>query len=80
MIIQVIWNQTFAIDSNYVPSPAAFTVPVARNNYNEVFLGQIEILSYRSKINMYVIGPNSTSTTSGNTSISLDYIKLVPAF
>ena len=75
-----IWNQTFAIDSNYVPSPAAFTVPVARNNYNEVFLGQIEILSYRSKINMYVIGPNSTSTTSGNTSISLDYIKLVPAF
>lgn len=76
-----LWAQRLAIDSSNNPSmPATFTQTIAYQNYAEVALGQFTINNYRSSFNMFVLGPTTSSTTSGINSISLDYIKLVPAF
>ena len=73
-----LWLQRLAIGSSQDT-----TLPVQSityKNYNEVPLGEFEITSYRYKLNLYVVGPSGSSTTGGNNSISLDYIKLTPAF
>ncbi len=73
-----LWTQRLAIGNlQDTTLPAQI---VAYKNYNEVALGKFEVLSYRSKFSLYVIGPSGSSTTGGNNSISLDYIKLTPAF
>ena len=72
------WNQRLGIDStNSTTNLPAVTVTY--QNYNEVFLGQFTINNYRS-MNLFVIGPNVASTNATLNVISLDYIKLVPAF
>lgn len=76
-----LWAQRFAIDSSSNPTMAAtFTQTIAYQNYSEVPLGQITINNYRNTFNMYVLGPTTSSTVSGINSISLDYIRLTPAF
>lgn len=73
-----LWSQRLAIDSttNTTNLPA---VTMTYQNYGEVSLGQLNITNYRN-VNLYVMGPTTSSTTGGNNSIVLDYIKLVPAF
>jgi hypothetical protein len=73
-----LWSQRLAIDStnNTANLPA---VTVAYQNYAEVSLGQITVTNYRN-LNLFVMGPTSASSSGGVNSISLDYIKLVPAF
>ena len=76
-----LWAQRFAIDcSNNPTMPTTFTQTIAYKNNNEVPLGQITINNYRNTFNMYVLGPTTSSTVSGINSISLDYIRLTPAF
>jgi len=76
-----LWAQRLAIDSSSNPSMGAtFTQTVAFRNYNEVALGQFTIANYRRTFDMFVIGPTTSSTVSGINSITLDYIKLTPAF
>ena len=76
-----LWAQRLVVDStSNLSMPATFTQTVAYKNYSEIALGQFNILTYRSTFNMYVIGPTSSSTVSGINSITLDYIKLTPAF
>ena len=76
-----LWAQRLAIDSSSNPSmPATFTQTIAYKNYSEVPLGQFTINNYRSSFDMFVIGPNVSSTSGGSGSITLDYIKLIPAF
>lgn len=73
-----LWLQRLAIGSlqdTTLPSQR-----IVNNNYSEVQLGQFELTSYRNRLNLFVIGPSGSSTTGGNNSISLDYIKLTPAF
>ncbi len=74
-----LWQQRLAIDSSTNATVFPY-ITVAYKNYSEVPLGQFTINNYRSAFNMYVVGPSTSSTTGGNNSISLDYIKLVPAF
>jgi uncharacterized surface protein with fasciclin (FAS1) repeats len=73
-----LWSQRLAIDSttNTANLPA---VTVAYLNYAEVPLGQITVTNYRN-LNLFVMGPTTASSSGGVNSISLDYIKLVPAF
>lgn len=76
-----LWAQRLAIDSSNNPSmPATFTKTIAFRDYSEVPLGQFTIANYRRTFDMFVIGPTTSSTVSGINSISLDYIKLTPAF
>ncbi|MEI6949731.1 fasciclin domain-containing protein [Paraflavisolibacter sp. H34] len=72
-----LYTQRLAVDSATHPTP--FSKQIQYQNYGEELLGKITLNNYRT-VPLYVVGPNSTSTTSGNTSITLDYIKLVPAF
>jgi hypothetical protein len=74
-----LWNQRLAIDSINSATTNLPFVTVAYKNYNEVSLGQITITNYRN-LNLFVMGPTTASTSGGVNSISLDYIKLVPAF
>lgn len=74
-----LWQQRLAIDSsNNVTTFPYRTVPY--RDYSEISLGQFTINNYRNAFNMFVVGPNVTSTSGGSGSITLDYIKLVPAF
>lgn len=73
-----LWQQRLGVDTTGVPANLPY-VTVAYQNYAEVSLGQINITNFRT-LNLYVIGPTSASSTGGNNSISLDYIKLTPAF
>lgn len=76
-----LWAQRLAIDSSSNPSmPATFTKTIAFRDYSEVALGQFNIATYRRAFDLFVIGPTTSSTVSGINSITLDYIKLVPAF
>lgn len=76
-----LWAQRLAIDSSSNPSmPATFTKTIAFRDYSEVSLGQFNIANFRRTFDMFVIGPSTSSTVSGINSISLDYIKLTPAF
>lgn len=76
-----LWAQRLAIDSSNNPSmPATFTKTIAFKDYSEVPLGQFTIANFRRTFDMFVIGPTTSSTVSGINSISLDYIKLTPAF
>jgi hypothetical protein len=73
-----LWNQRLGVDS--VNNVANFPfVTVQYLNYNEVSLGQLNILNYR-KADLYVLGPTTASTGGNVDVIVLDYIKLVPAF
>jgi uncharacterized surface protein with fasciclin (FAS1) repeats len=73
-----LWTQRLAVDSttNTANLPA---VTVAYRNFNEVPLGQITIANYRN-LYLYVMNPAAASTSNATNLISLDYIKLVPAF
>ena len=73
-----LWTQRLAVDSTTTTGNFAY-VTVAYKNYTEVSLGQITIPRFKN-INLYVVGANTSSSSGGGTSISLDYIKLVPAF
>lgn len=76
-----LWAQRLAIDSSNNPSmPATFTKTIAFRDYSEVPLGQFNIATYRRTFDMFVLGPTTSSTVSGINSITLDYIKLIPAF
>jgi len=76
-----LWAQRLAIDSSSNPSmPTSFTKTIAYKDYSLVPLGQINLTNYRKNFDMFVIGPTTSSTVSGINSISLDYIKLTPAF
>jgi uncharacterized surface protein with fasciclin (FAS1) repeats len=76
-----LWAQRLAIDSSNNPSmPASFTKTIAFRDYSEVPLGQFNIASFRNTFSLFVLGPTTSSTASGINSITLDYIKLVPAF
>ncbi len=71
------WSQRLAIDSIL---PVTFPyVPVQYNNYSEVKLGTFTINNFRN-VNLFVVGPAASSTINNVDVISLDYIKLVPAF
>jgi len=59
-------------------SPAANTfpyTPVILNNYTEVYLGTYTVGKYGYN-SMFLVGANSTTT--GQNSLTMDYIKLVP--
>lgn len=73
-----LWQQRLGVDTTGVLTSLPY-VTVAYQNYAEVPLGQININNFRT-LNLYVIGPTTASSTGGNNSISLDYIKLTPAF
>jgi uncharacterized surface protein with fasciclin (FAS1) repeats len=73
-----LWNQRLGIDSTNNTTNLPY-VAVAYKNYNEVLLGQITINNYRD-LNLFVIGPSTASSNATLNVISLDYIKLVPAF
>ncbi len=73
-----LWTQRLAVDSTTTTGNFAY-VTVANQNYAEVSLGQITIPRYKN-VNLYVVGANTSSSSGGSVSISLDYIKLVPAF
>jgi len=71
-----LWQQKLCMDSSN--NAASFPyVTVAYRAYGEISLGQWTLANYR-KTYLYVVGPSSSSTTGGNNSISLDYIKLTP--
>ncbi|MES2329315.1 MAG: fasciclin domain-containing protein [Bacteroidota bacterium] len=74
-----LWQQRLAIDSTNGSATNLAFVTVAYKNYSEVSLGQITITNFRN-LNLFVMGPTTASTSGGVNSISLDYIKLVPAF
>jgi uncharacterized surface protein with fasciclin (FAS1) repeats len=71
-----LWQQRLAVDNI---TSVLSTLTVQYQNYNEVSLGQFTISNFRN-LNLYVLGPTSASSSGGSNSISLDYIKLVPAF
>jgi uncharacterized surface protein with fasciclin (FAS1) repeats len=71
-----LWQQRLGIDNTTTTLPA---VTVQYQNYNEVSLGQFTVTGLRN-LNLFVIGPTTAATSGGTNSISLDYIKLVPAF
>jgi uncharacterized surface protein with fasciclin (FAS1) repeats len=73
-----LWSQRLGIDSttNTTNLPA---VSIAYQNYSEVLLGQISLTNFRN-LNLYLIGPTTASTSTTVNVMSLDYIKLVPAF
>ena len=73
-----LWNQRLGVDSVNNATNLPF-VTVQYQNYNEVPLGQLNILNYR-KADLYVIGPTTASTGGNVDAIVLDYIKLVAAF
>ena len=73
-----LWNQKLTIDSASNPTVLPY-VTVQYENYNEVSLGQFTINNYRN-LNLFVVGPTTSSTAGGVDAITLDYIKLVPAF
>jgi len=74
---QRLGNGYFRNDTAFVSNFAA--VSVAYNNFNEVYMGQFTFTSYGSQY-FFVTGP-SVATTTGNTdAITLDYIRLEPAF
>ncbi len=74
-----LWQQRLAIDSSNSAATNLPFVTVAYQNYNEVSLGQLNITNYRN-VNLFVMGPTTASSSGGNNSIVVDYIKLVPAF
>ncbi len=73
-----LWQQRLGIGDPTTTTNLPY-VTVAYQNYNEVSLGQFNLTSFRN-LDLYVVGPNTASSTGGTNSISLDYIKLVPAF
>lgn len=72
-----LWQQRLAIDSfsNTANFPYG-TIPYLR--YAEQPLGQWTASQYRGALPLYVVGPTTASSTGGNNSITLDYIKLTP--
>lgn len=74
-----LWAQRLAMDSTNNVAVLPW-VTVAYQNYNEVSLGQFTVTNYRPSANFYVIGPTVATTSGGTDAITLDYIKLVPAF
>jgi uncharacterized surface protein with fasciclin (FAS1) repeats len=73
-----LWTQRLGVDS--VTTAGNFPyITVANQNYNEVSLGQFTVPRYKD-LNLFLIGANSSSSSGGGVSVSLDYIKLVPAF
>ena len=75
-----LWAQRLAIGNLSDSTVMAMADTIAYKNYNEVPLGQFQLGSYRKNLSLYVIGPSGSSTTGGKNSITLDYIKLTPAF
>ena len=71
-----LWQQRLGIDNTTTTLPA---VTVAYQNYSEVSLGQFTIANFKN-VDLFVLGPTGASSTGGANSITLDYIKLVPAF
>jgi hypothetical protein len=77
-----LWQQRFGYgvirnDTAFINNFAAQTV--AYNNFNEVYLGQVSFNNFTSQY-FFVTGP-TVATSTGNTDvISLDYIRLEPAF
>ncbi len=71
-----LWQQRVGIDSTTNTTNLPY-VTVGYNVYSEVALGQWTLNNYR-KVNLYVIGPTTASSSGGINSISLDYIKLTP--
>ena len=73
-----LWTQRLAVGN--LSDTTFKSDTIAYKNYDEVYLGQFQLDSYRSKINLFIIGPTGSSTSGGNNSITLDYLKLTPAF
>lgn len=64
----------------YTPvSDTLATVTIAYNNFNEVYLGQFSYSKYGPHY-YWVYGPTTASSTGNNDAITLDYIRLEPAF
>ena len=77
-----LWQQRLA--NGFVRNDTAFVttlpaVTIAYNDYNEVFLGQFTFTTFANR-DFLVYGPTTSSTTGNNNAITLDYIKLEPAF
>lgn len=70
-----LWQQRLAFDSTKNTNLPYVTV--GYNVYSEVTLGQWALPSYRD-VNLFVVGPATASSSGGNNSIALDYIKLTP--
>jgi hypothetical protein len=73
-----LWTQRLAIGN--ISDTTFIADTIAYKNYSEVPLGQFQLDSYRNRLNLFLIGTSSSSTSGGTNSISLDYIKLTPAF
>ncbi|HVF96772.1 MAG TPA: fasciclin domain-containing protein [Flavisolibacter sp.] len=71
-----LWAQRLGIDNFTTTLPAK---TVAYQDYSEVPLGQFTIANFKN-VDLFVVGPTTASSTGGTNSITLDYIKLVPAF
>lgn len=77
-----LWQQrlaTGAIRNDTVFATILPAVTIAYNNYTEVPLGQFSFANYADR-DFFVYGPTTSSTTGNNNAITLDYIKLEPAF
>ena len=78
-----LWQQRLGY--GYIHGDTAFTFTpftaqtIAYANYNEVYQGQFAFSSYADRY-FLVYGPTTASTTGNNDAITLDYIRLDPAF
>ncbi|MEO7310739.1 MAG: fasciclin domain-containing protein [Chitinophagaceae bacterium] len=68
------YSQRLALDSSKAVG-FPYTV-VALNDYNEIYLGEVALLSYRSILDVYLVAANST--TAAVNPLVCDYIRLVP--
>jgi len=73
-----LWTQRLGVDSINTVGNFPY-ITVANQNYAEISLGQFTVPRYKD-LNLFLIGANTSSSSGGSVSISLDYIKLVPAF
>lgn len=73
------WNQRLAIDNpNAVNFPYQTIASSATPNYNEISLGQFTLATFKT-LNLYAVA-SATGSTSSGAQLSLDYIRLEPAF
>ncbi len=68
------YTQRLALDSANATGFPYTTV--ALNDYNEVYLGEVTLLRYKSSLDVYLVSANST--TAAANPLVCDYIRLVP--
>jgi len=68
------YTQRLALDSSKATGFPYVTV--ALNDYNEIYLGEVTLLRYKSTLDVYLVAANST--TAAVNPLSCDYIRLVP--